>query len=622
MKRRLSTLALSLTLLFGLCQPARADIGSLDRALSRWLQNISTTRFSATMELKALMPFSQDTLVLINNALKHLQINAQVSLAQDDEATDIRFLMADETLATLTEYTQGGLHTFTTSLLPKRMLTSMLGSPVDRLVNADAQANGEAAAKAANEAATQDAGGVDVQPTTNTVVQPADETVAPLTAQLTVEATATPTAEPFVKATINQTNVDGAFSMLDAVTELQACYQTLTDAIQPIATEKRANYNIKGIGAGKWSRIARLTQEQSDGLLSELRAVLSCGMDDTYRAEVAQYTFAKGFIVALYQNADQKDLCVYLKGTVNTPDGSQRKVLLQWAFVTNGLERTDNYKFEVSQRTGTTDSRVIEANSKQVSRSDAFSISSKAETTLKRGKITDKSTARIEISGVKEETAALTCVGSVSRELAHTEGGETEKTTESADVDVQITPDADGSVLSGTVDYVQKNAKLVQTDILFTFASDVASFDTNTVTDENGTANTLPAGGEQTIKVEATPTIAATTDEDGNLISSVDQINEDLTKASEPTEETQSAFLVGVLPIGLKTYAIPQEQTTVDVDTANTATLQSLMAELAQTLAGKLVLAVSALPGDDGKILNDGMTSQDYAAFVAMINAL
>ena len=30
MKKRLSTLALSLTLLFGLCQPAQANIGSLD----------------------------------------------------------------------------------------------------------------------------------------------------------------------------------------------------------------------------------------------------------------------------------------------------------------------------------------------------------------------------------------------------------------------------------------------------------------------------------------------------------------------------------------------------------------------------------------------------------------
>ena len=106
------------------------------------------------------------------------------------------------------------------------------------------------------------------------------------------------------------------------------------------------------------------------------------------------------------------------------------------------------------------------------------------------------------------------------------------------------------------------------------------------------------------------------------MISSVDQINEDLTKVQETTEETQSAFLVGVTPIGLKTYTIPQEQATVDVDNATTATLQNLMAELSQTLAGKLVLAVSALPGEDGKILSDGMTDQDYAAFIAIINAL
>ncbi len=47
--------------------------------------------------------------------------------------------------------------------------------------------------------------------------------------------------------------------------------------------------------------------EQSEGLLNELHAVLSCGMDDLYRAEIAQMTFEKGFVVALYQNGDGQD---------------------------------------------------------------------------------------------------------------------------------------------------------------------------------------------------------------------------------------------------------------------------------------------------------------------------
>ena len=40
----------------------------------------------------------------------------------------------------------------------------------------------------------------------------------------------------------------------------------------------------------------------------------------------------------------------------------------------------------------------------------------------------------------------------------------------------------------------------------------------------------------------------------------------------------------------------------------------------AQNLAGRLLVALAALPQEDVALLKDGMTDQDYAAFLALLN--
>ena len=587
MTRRLIAFILLLVMLAGVALPAQAGVSSLDTALSRWLQDQSTVNLTATLQLKTLMPYDDAMIGKLNGVLKHTQVNVTLRQAQEDSDTAFGISMSGTQLMSLTEQKQNNSYTLTTSLLPNRTLTSGTADVMDRLLHAE----------------------------DNTVAAPTETS-----AVSTIEPTETNDGT-MAQLPGGTSDIAAAFSMLDAVAELQTCYQALTDGIKNFATEKRANYNIKGIGAGKWSRIARLTDEQSAGLLSQLRAVLSCGMDEAYRAELAQATFGKGFIVALYQNEANQDICVYLKGDLVYPDGDQRRLVWQWAFTTNGLKRKDIFKYDVTRQKGTADSRQINSTCTQESRSDLFTIDEKTETILKRAKTTDQSAVRVELNGKRDENEALTCKGSVSQELMQITGEDTAKTTEKASVDLLFTPGADGSTLSGTINYRKLNDKVTQTEMDFTLGSEANAADASEpVQQESG-----DAAASESAPDGATPTPEATASPDASAqISSIEQIDSDLADnpTTPPSQNGADAYLVGALPIGVKTYQTPAASTTVNLDTADADTVEGLLAEAAQNFAAKLLLAVAALPEEDSALLADGMTEQDYAAFLALMNAL
>ena len=130
----------------------------------------------------------------------------------------------------------------------------------------------------------------------------------------------------------------------------QTCYRTLIDKTVPLTEKNTPNYSIENIGRGRISYVARLTTEQSGELLDEIRTVLSCGMDAVYREELSQITFASGFIVALYQNEDAEDICVYIKGTILYPDGDKRTLKWQWAFTPD--RETQTFTYEVARESG------------------------------------------------------------------------------------------------------------------------------------------------------------------------------------------------------------------------------------------------------------------------------
>lgn len=558
MKKRLLALTLSLLCLLGAATSAQASVATLDQALSRWLDAQTDVRFAATLQLETLLPFDDTTLTQFNGILKHIAANT--ALHQDGGESSVRFALEVDGASAMdaTQTLQSGAYSLETSLLPNRKLTSSATAPMDLL-----------------SAAT------DVQ---------------------SVQASAAETTD---SAAAVESDASQAFDLLTAVVELQSSYQALTDGIQPFATEKRANYNIKGIGAGKWSRIARLTTEQSDGLVDALRAVLSSGMDAAYRTELSQVTFDAGFIVALYQNAEKQDLCVYMKGNLLYPDGGKRKLVWQWAFTNNGLKRKDIFKYEVSVLSGAADSRLINASATQEGRSDLFSINGKTETTLKRNKVVQLSTAKVDLSGAASDVSTLTCKGNVSQELKRTEDGETAVSLESAKVDLAFSPDETGSVLSGTIHLQRSADKTTQSAWLLTLSAPDAQLET------------LAAATPTQQPDEVTVTV--TTDSGRSSIEDVAE------ETPEPTEDAQpdtNGYLVGTAPAGLVAYKAPQNPTTVALDQADATQRTALLTEAAQNLAGRLLPALAALPEEDNGLLRDGMSDTDFAAFLALLNAL
>ena len=548
MTRRLLAIGLSLVMVIGCCLPAQAEIATLDTALSGWLGDMSTVQFAASLQVKKLLPFDDTTAALLNGVLKHITVNADLSFSENNSRTDAQIAVDEQALANWSESQQNGAYTLTTSLLPNRILTSAKQSPADLLTATD---------------------------------QTTDDVA---------------------------TDAASAFSALDAVAELQQCYQALTDGIQEYTTEKKANYNIKGIGKGSYSLVAKLSSEQSQKLATQIQAVLACGMDDAYRAEIAQMTFDKGFVVALYRNADHQDLCVYMKGNVSGADGSKRKVAFQWAFTSNGLERKDQYQFSIVKTSGGSDKRVITANLTQENKSDSLGIQVKSETTLKSNKITDSVETTIQLTGDRDASGAMSCKGNLGNEIGHIEDGETINSGSSTDVDLTFTPTGTAYSLTGTaVSKTTENGESA-TELTWTFAPG----------DKN-------AGGsvENTDDASLTATQSAEPTASTVPASSLQQYAEaTATDAPQATVTPNAEYLVGSSPEGTTTYTAPTTETTVNLDGAGTETLQSLLAEAAQNLAGKMVLAVAKLPEDDRALLKDGMTDQDYAAFEALLGAL
>ncbi len=569
---------LALILALGCCWPAQADMAALDNALSRWLTGRDALRFSATLTVNTLLPFTDDTLTMLNGVLSHVTIDANVKESGESSQTDAQIAVDGTALMDWNEQAQDGVYTLTTSLLPNRTLTAKNASPMDVL----SSFTGDEAAEDAN-------------------------------ADMAEEDT----------EIVNNSDVAQAFSLLNAIEELQACYQKLTDGIQEYATEKSANYSIKHIGRGKWSRVARLTTEQSESLLPELRAVLSCGMDDTYRTEIAGMTFAKGFVVALYRNADDQDICVYMKGNVYGADGIRRALAFQWAFTTDGIERTDTYKYEITKSSGKRDSRIIGAICTQTSRSDQYSIDLEATTTLKRIRITDKDTETIDLSGAVDADDGMTCQGVMSSVIAQTVSSDTTKNTTNTTVDLLFTPDNGVNTVSGTVVYQTLTDKIVERELAWTLAADAAK-PTAKVEPDDKTEKTDTAGGV------VVSIISPETEADGEMaddtaapVSSLEQIAADVSTGSqtEPQEDS-SPYLVGSAPTGLTTFSKTESLQAIDLDKADADTVQLLLTEAAQHLASRLILAIANLPDDDAALLQDGMTDTDYAAFLALLDEL
>lgn len=405
-----------------------------------------------------------------------------------------------------------------------------------------------------------------------------------------------------------------SFDMLAAIPEVEGCYLALIDACEPFAEKKKASYKIKDIGTAKWSQIARLTTEQSDEMLPLLRAVLKSGMDEAHRAELDQVRFAKGFIVALYKlGENDKDIALYMKGDLIYPDSSIKKLSFQWAFLNNGTARKDSYKYELAKSGGSAESRIVAALCSQELFSDQVSIQNTSSLTTKVDGETTTQTEKISLSG-KMTDASRTLSGSVSQLVKVTKGDKTASSTMTLTPDLTLTATDDNAVLSGNVQLESKAEKATSLAMLFTFASDIPDSFTAS-TKENGLYAVV---GD----------VEAETGADSPPISFMQNMEEDpliepetgnASPASSGAEtQANSDFLVGSGPIGMQSHSIPDETTTISLNSISEAWHAALLDELSQNLAAKLLTAFMKLPAEDLALLADGMTDTDYKSFLSL----
>jgi hypothetical protein len=544
MKRKF--LAVILCSMLCVTTAASASLASLEDALSPFLAGRGSVKLSAGLAVKTLMPFEETKLDLINRVLKHMQLDLLLDDGSGDSATGFHLSLGGETLFEVTERISDGTYLMQTSLLPNRMLFSTQASPMDTL----------------------------------------------LLSQEEEEPVAENSPDP------NTSDVEEAFDMLSAVEELQGCYRALADKTMPLTEKNNVSYTVDQIGKGRFSYVAKLTSDQSDELLPELRAVLSCGMDAEYREELSRITFARGFTVALYQNADGEDISLYMKGTILYPDGDRRTLKWQWSFTPDG--ETQTFLHQVSREEGRRDTRNVDAVLKRSEGKNSYTLKCETTANLRRGSRNETSTLTIDLSGDTGDIAS--CKGSIRRVTGGTYGEDAlDEQVTKIGVDLKLQAGDPSAELTGAVTYELQTNGTVYTALDLSFAQAALTEQENTVAEQNAPSDVV---------ISILPSDAAAAQQDAQT----------LTETADNTQGGSSEFLVGTPPVGLSDYEIPSEIITINMDGTDRGVLQNLMNEAAQRLAGKLVLAILNLPAEDRELLSDGMTETDYAIFLAMLD--
>lgn len=382
---------------------------------------------------------------------------------------------------------------------------------------------------------------------------------------------------------------ESKFDFFAAIQEAEGCYQALTDAILPYAEQKAANYNIKSIGSSRWSRIARLTPEQGAELAPLIAKVLGCGMDEAFREQLRQMTYVKGFIVGLYQTEENgQDLAVYIKGSVVFPDGAQRAISYQWAFATdeNGV-RTDTYKFEMTKNKAPRDNREINASLQRSARAESLLVKGQSKAIIRNPETNEVVTTTIthDLKG-ESGTVEGTLTNAVRTAL-----GETASTVTTTITPALALVENEGSaVLSGTVNVQKAQGKNTHVNIDLLFDEEAA----------DAFISAADAGTLFMVTDDRLPQSSLTQNMDFNW--------------DQPED-----YLVGKPPIGYTAYTVPENEVTVDLDSATEEEIAALADELTQRLAGQLLVAAAKLPQEATALIRDSLSEADYAAFVEML---
>lgn len=391
-------------------------------------------------------------------------------------------------------------------------------------------------------------------------------------------------------------NTAPAFDLAQAIAEAEDCYEQLTDAIRPYAEEKAANYKIADVGASKWSRIARLTPEQGAELAPLISRLLGCGMDESYRQELRNMTYSKGFIVGLYQSEEGgDDLAVYIKGGVTFADGGYRTLSYQWAFADReDGSRIDTYKFEMNRSKGDKDDREISGSRERRNTEDGAELDSQSKCLVRNPEDGSSVTTTVtQQLTAKEQGDERTLNGT------HTTAVRTARGEDVSIVTTVITPDltllsSEGSgVISGKAAIERRpSSKVVDMSAVITFDEEPA---------------------ERFADAAETGMLFFVTE---------DAPQSSLMQNQDVMPDDDEDYLVGKPPAGYESYAAPKEMSVVDMDHLTSEEKAKLMDELAQNLAGKLITAIAKLPKEDSILLQNSLSEADFALLLSLVEGL
>ena len=373
--------------------------------------------------------------------------------------------------------------------------------------------------------------------------------------------------------TFDSTFANTQFNPSLAFEQLSQHYTNLTDAISSYGDEKKANYNIDDIGRASWRRLATLTTENAKTLSPLIATLLGYGLDTQTQAFISSLSYKDGLKIALYQSEEKgTDMAVYIKGEVLTPDEVVRTLAFQWGFKTKNDVTTNIYSLNLATKKRPYEELKITAE---------YNTTKDNSETIEEG----KSTVLRKKSSIRFTTnIASNLTGNKDKGLIN---GEYTLTNNFENGDYKLTEidyyaptlNIVDNILSGTLTVSNQKNKNMQYSLTFNF---------NELLENSNIASEL---NEETTN--------------SNASSSFSQNIDTLLTLQTPTNSATP-------PLGLTHYNIPTKDETVILDKLSKEQLFALQDEIAQRLAGSILLNLPSLPSSATAFIADGIANEDF----------
>lgn len=384
------------------------------------------------------------------------------------------------------------------------------------------------------------------------------------------------------------------FDLFQAIKETESCYQSAKEAIMASAVGKKANYNIKGVGGGKWSYVAKLNKAQAEEMAPLLLPVLACGLPEEERAVILGLTLKNGFTAALYQTAsDGDDIALYAKGNVQTADGANRALSYQWAFSNQDGKRVDTYKLELGK--GKNGGFSVSASITQKQSNAAYQLKGNMEMQRYHKEGSSLNNIVYNISG-EEKGNQRTLIGDV---VVSENDQSTAYTVNMVLEDV---------ILNGQISVAQRNGKKVSSQTDFELRNLARMTKSSESKDTDTAGNSIE--------------ISIVTDQPENESGEKTQVNLFASDSSLSQNETDAAedYQVGSAPETLLEISTPEDEQMISLKNLTPEEIELLRREAAQRLAGRLVIALGKL--SDIKLIQDGLSQENQQLLLQMIAGL